>query len=118
MTNHKTAIQHKETHELLGYVAKDSTSWLAQTIFHYTIERTTSPEDAERIVRERGLAFLMGTWNYFDKDEREWFPCVIKEAYEHRVIVIRTNVMGYQDPDTYKVVTIANPSEDKLVKIS
>lgn len=119
MTNiSKTAIYRKDDDEFLGYVTKDATSWLAQTIFGATIERTASRESAEAVVRERGLGFLMGIWQYFDKADRAWYPCVIQEANEHRVTVIRTNAMGYQEPDTYKKVTLLNPTENTLIKSS
>ena len=105
----RTPIHHEETKELLGYVAKDTTGWQAQTIFGYPIERVLSETDAEAILREKGLSYLMGIWQYFDTDDRAWYPCVIKEAMERRVAVIRTNEMGYQDPDTYKLVFLDSP---------
>jgi hypothetical protein len=69
-------------------------------------------------VRERGLSFLMGVWQYLDKDDRDWHACIIKEANPTRVIVIRTNVMGYQDPDDYKLVTLHKPTDETLIKMS
>jgi hypothetical protein len=119
MTNvSRTAIYRKDDNEFLGYVVQDTASWLAQTIFGYTIERTASRAAAEAAVRTQGLSFLMGVWQYYDKDDRAWYPCVIQEANEHRVTVIRTNVMGYQEPDTYKKVTLLNPTENTLIKSS
>lgn len=114
----KTAIYREDDDEFLGYVTKDATSWLAQTIFGYTIERTDSRQAAEAVVRERGLGYLMGVWQYYDKDDRAWCPCVIQEANEHRVTVIRTNAMGYQEPDSYKKVILVNPTENTLIKSS
>jgi len=115
---HRTPIYRDDDNELLGFVAQDATSWLAQTIFGYTVERTTNREAAEAVLHDRGLGFLMGMWQYFDKDEREWFPCVIKEANEHRVTIIRTSPLGFQDPDSYKQVTLMNPTENTLIKAS
>ena len=112
----KTALYHEENNEFIGYLVQETTGWLAQTIFGYTIARTTSREDAEAIIREKGLTYLTGIWQYYDKDDHDWFPCVLKEANEHRVTVIRTNVLGYQDPDDYKFYTIDDPTEEKLVK--
>ncbi len=113
-----TSIYHEETNEFLGNVAKTSAGWQAQTIFGYPMAQTDTREQAERIVRETGLTYLDGIWHYYDKDEHDWFPCVIKEAYEHRVIVIRTNELGYQEPERYKYVTIKDPAENTLVKAS
>jgi hypothetical protein len=112
----KIALHRDEDNEFLGYVVEDGTSWQAQTIFGYTIARTQSRTDAEAVLYDRGLGFLMGTWQYYDKEDGDWFPCVIKEASELRVTVIRTNMMGYQDPDDYKLVVIEHPNENNLIK--
>ena len=109
---------HEERDELIGKIAKDNTSWIAQTIFGYTLGRTDTRKQAEAILYERGLSSLMGTWQYLDPDEKEWFPCVIQEAYETKVAVVRTNEYGIQDPDTYKYVVLLHPSEENLAKIS
>ncbi len=112
----KIPINRQDDGELLGYVVKDGTSWTAQTMFGYVFARSENQNDVENAVRSQGLSILQGIWQYFDKEERAWFPCVLKEAYEGKVTVIRTNVMGYQDPDDYKVVTIISPSEIDLIK--
>ena len=114
----KTAFNRAEDNEFLGYVTKDNTSWLAQTIFGYTIERTNTQKEAENILLEKGLGYLLGNWQYFDKDDHDWFPCIIQEAYEHKVIVVRTNALGYQDPDDYKRVILESPDENILIKNS
>lgn len=112
----KIPIVRKDDGELLGFIAKDSTSWTAQTMFGYIFSRSEERSDAEDAVRSQGLSILQGLWQYFDKDEKAWFPCILKEAYEGKVKVIRTNAMGYQDPDDYKVVTIVKPTEVDLIK--
>ncbi|HEX6416665.1 MAG TPA: hypothetical protein VFZ62_04010 [Candidatus Saccharimonadales bacterium] len=114
--NKKHAVIREEDKELLGFVAEEGSSWQAQTMFGYPIDRMTSREEAERIVRERGLSYLTGLWQYFDTDDQAWYPCILKEAHEQQVTVIRTSPMGYQDPDDYKVVRIKDPSETNLVK--
>lgn len=112
----RTPLYHPEDHELLGFIAKENNSWVAQTIFGYTIERTTSKAAAERVLQEQGLSYLMGVWHYYDTDDNDWFPCILKEANEYRVTVIRTNIMGSQDPDVYKLVTLLKPNEHNLAK--
>lgn len=114
----KESIYDDEDKAFLGFVAKENGSWIAQTIFGYTIARTANQNDAEKLIHERGRSYLQGTWQYFDKDEQQWFPCVIKEAHEHRVTIIRTNDMGYQDPESYKLVILKEPQEDTLIKNS
>lgn len=108
---------YRDDGELLGYVNEAISGWVAQTIFGYTIERTSDEKTAESIVREQGLSYLMGVWQYYDKEDGDWFPCVLKEVQELQVSVVRTNVMGYQDPDDYKLVTLMRPSEQHLTKM-
>lgn len=112
----KEPIIREDDGELLGYISRDTAGWVAQTIFGYAFDRAVDRTSAERIVREQGLATLMGVWQYYDKDDDAWHPCKLKEVYENRVVVIKTNAMGYEDPDDYKQVTILDPSETTLVK--
>lgn len=112
----RTPVYRTSDRELLGYVAHDTTGWQAQTIFGYTIERTTTREDAERVLREQGMTFLAGVWQYFDREDGEWCACVIKEVQEQRVTIRRTTNMGYQDPDNDKIVIIEHPTEQTLIK--
>jgi hypothetical protein len=112
----KEALHRADDNEFLGFLVEDRVGWQAQTIFGYPIARTESRRDAERILQEEGLGYLAGVWQYYDKEDGQWYPCVIKEAYEHRVTVVRTNERGYQDPDTYKYVTIKEPNENTLIK--
>lgn len=108
-------VKREDDGELLGFVAKDPTSWTARTIFGYVIARADTQTSAASIVRSKGLSILKGMWRFQDTDG-EWYPCVLKETYENRVIVIRTNELGFQDPEHYKLVTIKDPSESNLVK--
>ena len=111
-------IYREDDDEHLGYVARDDLGWQAQTIFGYTITRAETEAEAIRVVHERGLPFLAGVWQYLDADDKGWHECVIKEANPTRVVVIRTNAMGYQDPDDYKLVTLLKPTDEVLMKIS
>ena len=113
---HRTPYYRADDKELLGFLAQDTVGWQAQTVFGYTISRTATEADAQRVLREQGLAILMGVWQYFDGDDHQWHSCVLKEAQEHRVTVIRTNAMGYQDPDDYKLYVIKDPTDNTLVK--
>lgn len=115
-TQNKTPHYHIETHELLGVVVKENNSWVAQTIFGYTIERTTSRKDAESALQSKGLDYLKGVWQYFETSDKDWHHCIIKDANEHSVSVIQTDSMGYQDPHRYKFITILNPTEDTFAK--
>ncbi len=112
----RTAIHHHETHELLGFVAFKNGAWQAQTVFSYPIARTENEAEAKQIVQTQGLSFLMGVWRYYDKQANDWFACILQEVNEQRVTVVRTNDMGYQDPEHYKRVTLLHPDESVLVK--
>jgi hypothetical protein len=114
----KIPIHSYDDNEFLGFVVDDGNSWQAQTIFGYQIVRTSSENKAEAVLRETGPTFLKGLWQYYDDEDRDWFPCVIKQAFEKRVLVNRTTELGYQDPDDYKQVMIENPTENTLVKSS
>lgn len=105
-----------DDNELLGYLVDDGSSWQALTIFGYQITRTETRKQAENTLLEKGLSFLLGVWQYYDEDDHDWFPCVIKEAYEQKVIVNRTTEFGYQDPDDYKQVVLEYPTESNLIK--
>lgn len=109
-------IIREDDGELLGYVAEEKSGWLAQTLFGYAFARSDSRVAAENAVRTEGLSILQGVWQYYDKQDKQWHACILKEAYPNRVIVIRTNEMGYEDPDDYKRVTITEPTETNLVK--
>ena len=102
----------------MGYITHSSGRWQALTIFGYQISLTTSRKDAEATLQREGAAYLKGVWQYYDTDDHDWHSCVIKEAYENRVIINRTTNLGYQDPDNYKQVVIEFPSENNLIKSS
>jgi len=112
----KFPITREDDGEILGLVVHDTAGWGAQTVFGYGIARLDSREAAERIIREEGLSYLAGVWQYFDEDEQAWRSCVLKEVHEHQVKVLRTTPMGYQDPNDYKMVVIQHPSETNLIK--
>lgn len=111
-------IYDEDEKDILGYLIKDLGTWKAQTVFGYTIGRTETKDEALAIIKARGGNYLKGVWQYYDKDDHDWFPCVITKASEALVTVARTNVMGYQEPDIYKLVTLKQPDENILIKNS
>jgi len=114
----KEPFFREDDNELLGFIAHDGTSYQALTIFGAQISRSATRRDAETILKQSGPTYLSGIWHYYDTDDKDWFPCVIKQAFEHKVIVNRTNQLGYQDPDDYKQVVLEDPTENELVKSS
>lgn len=109
-----TPIRHEDTGELLGYVFKEASGWSARTIFRHVISRSETRRESEDIVRNDGLRVLAGVWRYYDTDDRQWHACKIQEAYEDRVVVTRTNELGFEDQDVYKRVIIKSPDETNL----
>ena len=112
----KTPFYDEDTKEFLGFIVGDESGWEAQTVFGYLIARTDTRKEIERTLYGVGSTYLKGIWQYYDKDDKDWFPCVIKKAYEHQVIVNRTNTLGYQDKDNQKQVIIDDPTDSDLVK--
>ncbi len=109
------AVQEEDSGELLGYISKELSAWKAMTIFGYVLGRVESKGKAESMVRNDGRAALAGLWRYQDSDH-DWYACVIQEAYEDRVVVVRTNELGIQEPALYKRLTLKEPNETNFVK--
>ena len=119
MNRNNVSIHHHESGELLGFVTQTFDDiWEAKTIFGYVIERCRSSSGAEKIVREKSGEFVKGIWQYLDKDDQSWHPCVIKNFSQAGVEIVRTNPMGYQDRENYKIVMIESPNESSLAKSS
>jgi hypothetical protein len=114
----KTPFYDEDTGEFLGFIVNDGTGFELQTIFGYLIARADSLKEAQRTLYSVGSEYLKGIWQYYDKDDKEWFPCVIKKAYEHQVIVNRTNSLGFQDEGNTKQVILDDPGDSELVKSS
>jgi hypothetical protein len=111
----KILVSHPESSEILGYVLKESSGWSARTIFGYVLFRAVSEEDARRAVIDKAAGLLAGMWLYFDEADNDWHPCVIKEMYEDRVVVLRTTELGFHSQQTYKIISLHNPDETKLI---
>lgn len=107
----KIPVIREDDGELLGYISQETSGWAARTVFGYIIARSSKREDADATVRAQGLNVLKGIWRYYDSDEHDWFTCVLKEVYENRVVVTRTNDLGYEDDSHYKRVVLKYPSE-------
>lgn len=111
---YKQPVRDEDSEELLGYISDTSGSWAAETIFGYVIGRSSSERDARELVVNQAAESMKALWRYFDKDDNDWHPCVIAEAYENRVVVTRTNELGYLTPEVFKRVTIKSPTETTL----
>lgn len=115
MNRNKIPVIREDDGELLGFIANAQGSWTAETIFGYVIVRVETRAQAEMVVRTEGQSVLQGMWRYMD-DDKEWYPCRIKKVFENRVVVIRTNELGFQDAENYKLVTLTDPTESVLMK--
>jgi hypothetical protein len=116
MTNYATLpVLHQDSGEIIGYVRQDKSGWSGSTVFKYVLGRADTMEDAMRIVTEHAYRSGTATWQYFDTDDNAWHSCIMKEVYEDRVVVLRTNDMGYHSHALYKIITIENPDDTKLI---
>ncbi len=114
----KHPIYDEDEKDILGYIVKEFNSWKAQTVFGYTIARAETEKEATTLLQTQGPSYLKGVWQYYDKDDHDWHPCIIQSASEMLVSVVHTNAMGVQDPNTYKRVVLKQPDENTLIKNS
>lgn len=115
MTSAKTALYDIDSGEQLGFVSEANGSWVAETIFNYTVARTDTKEAAERTLMQNGKSYLGGVWEYVDASGN-WHHCKLKEVFPDRVVVIRTDQRGVERPGLYKQLTIKSPDETTLTK--
>lgn len=108
-------VVDEDSGEKLGYICREHAAWKAMTVFGYVLARTTTQGAAESIIRTECKAALGGMWRYQDSDH-EWYACILKEVFENRVVIIRTNERGIQESSNYKLVTIREPNETNFVK--
>lgn len=90
-------VHRTEDDELLGYVQQQSAGWNCLTIFGYVFAVASTRQEAEDTVRRDGLKTLTGTWEYYDRQSKEWLLCIIVEASKSFVRV--APMSGYY-PDT------------------
>ena len=95
-------IRRDPDQELEGFVVEDGDGWLALTVFHGVLERTTTPEVAREIVRQRGLASLAERWYWFSRHSHTWRVVVPQEARPGRVRV----AVGYYSLPGVETATI------------
>lgn len=110
----KSEYFYDEDDNQLGIISQESSGWAARTVFGYIIARTTTKKDAEIVLNEQGISCLKGIWRYYDSDQQDWYACRLKEIYENRVTLVRTNELGFEDGAHYKRVTLKHPTEANL----
>lgn len=109
-------VHRNEDGELLGFIQEQKDLWLSLTIFGYVFDTAATAELAKEFVLKKGLSVLTGIWYYFDEKTDTWYPCLIKEASENQVIVVRSTEQGYLDPTINTIKVISNPDISKLKK--
>lgn len=107
-------IYREGDRELLGYVANVSGVWRVLTMFGFEFGTALSRQDAVQRVEADGLKILSGIWQYYDEREKQWFSGVIKTAQPHRIILIRTDELGFHDMEAGPY-TITKPDVSRLV---
>lgn len=116
MTLERIPVLNAEDGTMYGFVAKQANGWVALLRFGYPIARTATRDEAENVLRNESGVILNGVWQYYDKDDKDWFPCILKKIQDHKVTVARVNDMGYTDVMDDKRVELIHPDETVLIK--
>lgn len=110
-----TPVHRSTDNELVGFIQQTPQGWDAATIFKLPFAHAQAEDQARSLVLNKGLEVLTGTWHYYDQDDKDWCPCVLKEATEDQVTVVRTDMFGYQDGSSKQVV-LHHPTAADLKK--
>src|SRR6476620_1348843 len=103
-THASEAILNADSGEIMGYVTKEPSGWASATIFGHVFSRSLTRSEAEQSVRDNIKSLLQGLWRYFDADDSEWYSCRLAEIYENRVVVHRTDELGFENSNSFKRV--------------
>lgn len=114
----KVPVYRPEDNELMGFIRLINSKWHVYTIFGYDFGKELSQDKAAAKVKEQGLKILDGIWEYYDVEEHVWFFCKIVEVSLEAVIVTQVSEFGYPNPDMSKKITLRNPDNSILRKIS
>lgn len=106
-------VYRADDNEHVGYIAEQDGAWFVLTMFGVPFAEVASEDEARRKVLNDGLQVLMGTWEYYDPETKEWQPCVIIEAAPDHVQVAR---MDGPTPDPHHSYLIKNPGERSIRK--
>ena len=76
----KNPFYSNDDDTLLGFIVNDGSGWQALTVFGYLIAHADSQKQAELMLQDLGPNYLKGVWQYYDKEDQDWYYCVIKKA--------------------------------------
>jgi len=107
-----TAYRRPDDDELLGYLVQEPGGTVPLTLFGVPLAGAGTPEQAEAVLRARGLACLADPWLLRQEDGEEVRVAVVS-AYPDRVLVVPAP-WGYPDPAAEPVVVTATEGADRL----
>ena len=101
-----------EDDELVGYLAEDPGGTVPLTLFGVALGPPSSPEQAEEVLRNRGLSCLAEPWVLRQEDGEEVRVALVA-AYPDRVLVVPAPY-GYANPAERPVVVPAEDGPNRL----
>ena len=107
-----TAYRRAEDDELLGYLAQEPGGTVPLTLFGVPLGEAGTSEQAEAVLRSRGLACLADPWLLTQEDGEEVRVALVA-AYPDRVLVVPAPY-GYPEPGVATVVVAAVDGADRL----
>ena len=107
-----TAYRRPEDDELLGYLVQEPGGIVPLTLFGVPLGAAGTPEEAESVLRARGLACLADPW-LLRHDDGEEVRVAVVSAYPDRVLVVPAP-WGYPDPAAEPVVVTAAEGAARL----
>ncbi|GAA3571698.1 hypothetical protein GCM10022197_30310 [Microlunatus spumicola] len=107
-----TPYRRHEDDELLGYLVQEPGGTVPLTLFGARLAEAGTLEQAEAVLRARGLSCLADPW-LFRQDDGEEVRVALVAAYPDRVVVVPAP-WGYADPGAQPVVVAAENGADRL----
>lgn len=107
-----TPYRRAEDDELLGYLVQQPDGTVPLTLFGAPLGPAGSREQAEAVLRARGLASLADPW-LLRQDDGEEVRVALVAAYPDRVLVVAAPY-GFADPAAQPVVVPASEGAVRL----
>jgi hypothetical protein len=107
-----TAYRRHEDDELLGYLVQEPDGTVPLTLFGAPLAKAGTLEQAEAVLRARGLSCLAEPWLLRQEDGEE-VRVALLAAYPDRVLVVPAPY-GYADPGAQPVFVAAVDGRERL----
>ena len=109
MNDHRSPV-YRDDGELVGFVTGADDAWTPLAVFGVPLGEPTTRPDAERFLRDSGLAVLADVWLVEEGDV--WQRANIVEAEPGRVVV---QLADFEHPDSWGLMrTLVDPTGTEL----